>query len=235
MKNNFSNFIKIILIIVAIVLVIWLVFYLITKNDYSTNRPSATTPQTDENISLIENELVTIFSYINNAKESTNNACSTLGRDVGYSVTTNDNFFDYYAPIIMDCLYEKNYPETIYDTQSNYKIISDTEWHTYEDYFISLNELPSIKDIYTVDVLNNYTETELLNIDSYIDNNYKIAYQISTNSKTNSISYKINRIFKENDHYVAKITATENNLKYDADLIINIVDNHCQYDVLIFY
>ena len=124
MKNNFSNFIKIVLIIVAIVLVIWLVFYLITKNDYSTNNQSKITPQNDENISLIEEELVTIFSYINNTKKSTNMACNTLGTDVGYDINSNDNFFDFYAPIIMDCLYEKNYPLVFYNNELNYKVIN---------------------------------------------------------------------------------------------------------------
>ena len=57
MKNSFSNFIKIILIIISIVLVIWLVFFLITRNEYSQNHqtPSQTTP--DNNISIIEEEL----------------------------------------------------------------------------------------------------------------------------------------------------------------------------------
>lgn len=235
MKNNFSNFIKIVLIIVAIVLVIWLVFYLITKNDYSTNNQSKITPQNDENISLIEEELVTIFSYINNTKKSTNMACNTLGTDVGYDINSNDNFFDFYAPIIMDCLYEKNYPLVFYNNELNYKVINEEEWNTYKNYFINLSELTSIKDIYTVDILNTYNAEELEIIDYYIDNNYKILYPILNNAIKNNIKYTIDRIFKKDDSYTAKITANINGKKYHGDLKINIVDKHCQYESLIFY
>ena len=234
MKNNFSNFIKIILIIISIVLVIWLVFFLITRNDYSQNHqtPSQTTP--DNNISIIEEELTTIFSYINNTKDSNTLACTTLGTYLGYDITASDNFFDYYAPVIMDCLYEKNYPTIIYDANLSYKIISEDEWNTYDNYFISLKNLISIKDVYTIDILNSYSASEISNVEYYINNNYKIAYAIADN-QSNNITYKINRIFKEDDHYVAKLTATLNNREYSGDLIINIVDGHCQYEPLFFY
>ena len=235
MKNNFSNFVKIICIIIGIVLVVWLVFALITRNDYSSNHQSSPQVEEDEFISVVESELVTIFSYINNTKESENLACQTLGTNLEYSVTSNDNFFDYYGPLIMDCLYDKKYPVILYNTDLNYKIISEEEWNTYENYFVNLSELNSIKDIYTVDILNNYTEEDLNNIDYYIDANYKIAYPILNNPIKNNITYKVDRIFKKGNCYIAKIIANINDKTYHGDLKINIVDEHCKYEPLIFY
>ena len=86
MKNNFSNFIKIILIILGIVLLFGIVFYIITKNDTSNNHSNNSTIEPDKNIAVIEENLTTIFSYINNTKKSTNMACNSWGKDVGYDI-----------------------------------------------------------------------------------------------------------------------------------------------------
>ena len=74
-------------------------------------------------------------------------------------------------------------------------------------------------------------------LDDYvdIDNNYKILYPILNNTIKNNIKYTIDRIFKKDDSYNAKITANINGKKYHGDLKINIVDKHCQYESLIFY
>lgn len=92
MKNNFSNFIKIILIILGIVLLFGIVFYIITKNDTSNNHSNNSTIEPDKNIAVIEENLTTIFSYINNTKTSENIACTTLGNDLGYQINSNENF-----------------------------------------------------------------------------------------------------------------------------------------------
>ena len=235
MKNNFSNFVKIISIIIGIELIVWLAFILITRNDYSTNHQSSPQTNKDQFISVIEKELTTIFSYINNTKDSENISCQTLGTNLGYDINSNDNFFDYYAPVIMDCLYEKNYPLVFYNNELSYKVIKEEEWSIYENYFINLSELNSIKDIYTVDILNTFNTEELKIIDYYINNNYKILYPILNNTIKNNITYKVDRIFKKGDYYIAKIIANINDKTYHGDLKINIVDEHCQYEPLIFY
>lgn len=235
MKNSFSNIVKIIAILICIVLIVWLIGYLITQNDYSANHQNNTKVEEDSNISMIAEELVTIFSYVNNTKESSNLACSTLGNDIGYSIASSSNFFDYYAPIILDCLYTKDYPTLLYNNSLSYKVIEDSEWSSYKDYFLNLSELTSLKEVYTFDIMSTYSEEEQSNIDYYLNANYKIAYPIFSNSAKNKITYNIERIFRESDKYVAKITATINNVKYIGNLKINVVDGHCQYETLIFY
>lgn len=235
MKNNFSNFVKIIAIIIGIVLVIWLVFFLITKNDYSLNHITSTPVEEDSNIPIIVEELTTIFSYINNTKESENIACLTLGDNLGYDITSNTNFFDYYAPVIMDCLYEKNYPIIIYNDELSYKIVTEEEWKNYAYYFMDLSEVNSLKDIYTVDILNTYSTEDINSLEYYIDGNYKIAYPISSHPKENEITYSINRIFKNKNNYVVEISAIIDDIEYKGNLKINVVDGHCQYESLFFY
>lgn len=235
MKNNFSNFIKIILIILGIVLLFGIVFYIITKNDTSNNHSNNSTIEPDKNIAVIEENLTTIFSYINNTKTSENIACTTLGNDLGYQINSNENFFNYYAPVIMDCVYNRNYPTLTYDTETSYKIISETEFNTYENYFTNIQEFTSIKDVYTANVLSNLTEEEISIIENYIDGDYKIAYPIANSAEKNNISYDIKRIFKESDYYLAIIVATYNNVEYTGKLKISVINNYPLYSELIFY
>ncbi len=235
MKNNFSNFIKIILIILGIVLLFGIVFYIITKNDTSNNHSNNSTIEPDKNIAVIEENLTTIFSYINNTKTSENIACTTLGNDLGYQINSNENFFNYYAPVIMDCVYNRNYPTLTYDAETSYKIISETEFNTYENYFTNIQEFTSIKDVYTANVLSNLTEEEISIIENYIDGDYKIAYPISNVAEKNNISYDIKRIFKESDYYLAIIVATYNNVEYTGKLKISVINNYPLYSELIFY
>lgn len=235
MKNNFSNFIKIILIILGIVLLFGIVFYIITKNDTSNNHSNNSTIEPDKNIAVIEENLTTIFSYINNTKTSENIACTTLGNDLGYQINSNENFFNYYAPVIMDCVYNRNYPTLTYDTETSYKIISETEFNTYENYFTNIQEFTSIKDVYTANVLSNLTEEEISIIENYIDGDYKIAYPIANVAEKNNISYDIKRIFKESDYYLAIIVATYNNVEYTGKLKISVINNYPLYSELIFY
>ena len=235
MKNNFSNFIKIILIILGIVLLFGIVFYIITKNDTSNNHSNNSTIEPDKNIAVIEENLTTIFSYINNTKTSENIACTTLGNDLGYQINSNENFFNYYAPVIMDCVYNRNYPTLTYDAETSYKIISETEFNTYENYFTNIQEFTSIKDVYTANVLSNLTEEEISIIENYIDGDYKIAYPISNVAEKNNISYDIKRIFKESDYYLAIIVATYNNVEYTGKLKISVINNYLLYSELISY
>ena len=235
MKNNFSNFIKIILIILGIVLLFGIVFYIITKNDTSNNHSNNSTIEPDKNIAVIEENLTTIFSYINNTKTSENIACTTLGNDLGYQINSNENFFNYYAPVIMDCVYNRNYPTLTYDAETSYKIISETEFNTYENYFTNIQEFTSIKDVYTANVLSNLTEEEISIIENYIDGDYKIAYPIANSAEKNNISYDIKRIFKESDYYLAIIVATYNNVEYTGKLKISVINNYPLYSELIFY
>ena len=235
MKNNFSNFIKIILIILGIVLLFGIVFYIITKNDTSNNHSNNSTIEPDKNIAVIEENLTTIFSYINNTKTSENIACTTLGNDLGYQINSNENFFNYYAPVIMDCVYNRNYPTLTYDAETSYKIISETEFNNYENYFTNIQEFTSIKDVYTANVLSNLTEEEISIIENYIDGDYKIAYPISNVAEKNNISYDIKRIFKESDYYLAIIVATYNNVEYTGKLKISVINNYPLYSELIFY
>lgn len=235
MKNNFSNFIKIIFIIILIALSFWGMFYLITKNDNLSNNSQPSSSKPDENIYLLDEELTTIFSYINNVKLSDNPACIALGNDLGYQINNNENFFNYYAAAIMDCLHEKNYPVLTYNDEISYKIISATEFNTYENYFKDLDDLSSIKDVYTADVLININEEEINSIQNYINSNYKIAYPILKNNVKNKISYNIRRIFKEGDYYIAIIDAIYNDVEYTGKLKIEIVNNYPQYSELIFY
>lgn len=235
MKNNFSNFIKIILIILGIVLLFGIVFYIITKNDTSNNHSNNSTIEPDKNIAVIEENLTTIFSYINNTKTSENIACTTLGNDLGYQINSNENFFNYYAPVIMDCVYNRNYPTLTYDAETSYKIISETEFNTYENYFTNIQEFTSIKDVYTANVLSNLTEEEISIIENYIDGDYKIAYPIANAAEKNNISYDIKRIFKESDYYLAIIVATYNNVEYTGKLKISVINNYPLYSELIFY
>lgn len=61
----------------------------------------------------------------------------------------------------MDCVYNRNYPTLTYDAETSYKIISETEFNTYENYFTNIQEFTSIKDVYTANVLSNLTEEEI--------------------------------------------------------------------------
>ena len=131
--------------------------------------------------------------------------------------------------------HEKNYPVLTYNDEISYKIISATEFNTYENYFKDLDDLSSIKDVYTADVLININEEEINSIQNYINSNYKIAYPILKNNVKNKISYNIRRIFKEGDHYIAIIDAIFNDVEYTGKLKIEIVNNYPQYSELIFY
>ena len=233
MKNNFSNFVKIIVIIIVLVLIIWLVFYIITKNEpaVSTNNSNS---RPDENIDIIASELTTIFDYINAESNSSNRACQYLNNDLGYDITSGTNFFDVYAPAIMDCLYEKNYPTIYFDSETDYKIISTTEENSYESYFHDLKILPSVNEIYTPKILANYSPSILNTINNYNNEFYKIAYIVNDNNK-NDITYEISRIYKSNDKYLAKIIAKTTTNEYTGLLEVEINNNHIIYSPLIFY
>ncbi|HIS12739.1 MAG TPA: hypothetical protein IAB40_06510, partial [Candidatus Onthocola stercoravium] len=103
------------------------------------------------------------------------------------------------------------------------------------NYFKDLDDLSSIKDVYTADVLININEEEINSIQNYINSNYKIAYPILKNNVKNKISYNIRRIFKEGDYYIAIIDAIFNDVEYTGKLKIEIVNNYPQYSELIFY
>lgn len=210
-------------------------FYIITRNDPLSRNISTTEVEPDENISLIETELTTIFAYINNTLETENIACSTLGNDLGYDPKDNNNFFDYYAPIIIDCLYEKEYPTILYDENTNYKIVSETELTSYENYFQDLMEFTPIQKVYTNDILNNFSTNDLNLIRNYISNEYRIAYAINNHSAKNNVFYEVKRIFKEDDHYIALISAIKDNIEYLGNLKIEVINNHCRFSTLTFY
>ena len=235
MKNNFSNFIKIISIIIGIVLLFSLAFYIITRSDVPSNNITHGTNLVDENISLIEEELTTIFAYINNARVANDTSCLALGNDLGYNISNYENFFTYYAPVIMDCIYEKGYPTLQSNANISYKIISLEEYNIYTDYFSIAPELSLVADVYTPDIFTTISETDATIIQNYIDNNYLIAYSIPTLVSKNNINYEIKRIFKEDDHYKAVIIASYNNEEYKGILNMRVIDNHIQYSELIFY
>lgn len=234
MKNNFSNFIKIILIILGIVAIFCLVFYIITKSEISTDHSNNEYIAPDENIAIIEDNLINIFSYINNTKITDSIACRTLGNDLGYKINSNENFFNFYAPVIMDCIYEKNYPSIVYNDHIIYKIISPLEFASYENYFVNIKEPTSIKDAYNANVLANIPEEEIDIIENYINEDYKIAYSLLNTPKKNEITYDIKRIFKEGNHYLAIIIAKYNNVEYTGKLKISIINDNLQYSDLVF-
>ena len=93
MKNTFNNMIKILVILIIITLIMWIIFYLLTKKDNIINKNKNNT-NSDANINIISEELTTIFSYINNKKESDIDACNYLGKNVGYEITSNEDFFN---------------------------------------------------------------------------------------------------------------------------------------------
>ena len=92
MKNNFSNFIKIIFIIIGVSLIIGLVFFIITKNDYTASSNNKVSSSNDNNINLIADNLTQIFSYINNTSSTDNYACQILHQDIGFNIDENENF-----------------------------------------------------------------------------------------------------------------------------------------------
>ncbi len=234
MKNNFSNFIKIIFIIIGVSLIIGLVFFIITKNDYTASSNNKVSSSNDNNINLIADNLTQIFSYINNPSSTDNYACQILHQDIGFNIDENENFFAYYAPIIMDCIYQKNYPLLPLSSSKSYKIISKTELDTYANYFTSLKEFTPIKEIYTDEYISSLSLEDSLIYQNYLNDSYYIAYSVDENAPTNKISYSLERIIPENDYYIAYITATSTNV-YSAELKITIENNHCRYGELIFY
>lgn len=235
MKNNFSNFIKIICIIIVIVLLIWVVFYIVTKNDNQSSSTNNRPIEPDENISVIEKELTTIFSYINGVRNSTSTACTTLKKDLGFNIQSSDNFFDYYAPVIIECLYDKNYPTIYYTDKSEYKIINENEINEYNNYFNNLNELNKISTIYSPEYLNTISEEIRQEISNYINGTYYLAYMVSSTAPNSSVVYKLERIFKEQDYYNAVILAQFNNQEYIGNLQIEMIDGHPKYSTLHFY
>ena len=201
MKNTFNNMIKILVILIIITLIMWIIFYLLTKKDNIINKNKNNT-NSDANINIISEELTTIFSYINNKKESDIEACNYLGKDIGYEITSNEDFFKYYGPIIMDCINNQNYVKIKFEDNKNYKIATNTEIEFYKEYF------PKSK---------------------YIDNNYYGMYIINEKAEENKINYEIKRIYKNNEYYEIIIKATNNKDIYTGNFKIKVENNHIQY------
>lgn len=228
MKTNFSNFIKIIMLIILIFLIMYLVFYIVTKNEatvYKNNNEITT----DTNIYLIEKELTTIFAYINEVKsDDTNSACSLLSKKNGYDINSGNNFFDYYGPIILDCLENKNYL-----SYNNYVLMNENEIEEYYQKFLEVEELTKINEIFDTYMIAG--ENNLLQ--EYINQNYQIGYEI-LNTVNNDINYSIKRIFKMDDNvYEVKILANDknNNISYNGNLKVLVDNEEIQYSELIFY
>lgn len=236
MKNNFTNFLKIICILGVIVLIIWIIYNVIVQNSPATNtNTSSKEPKEDTNISLISEELTTIFSYINGIKNSPTPACNFLSKDLGFDITISANFFDYYAPVIMDCLNNKNYPSVYYDNNSVYKIMSEDNYKEYAAYFESLKDFSKVSTIYNEEYINNLPNELKSNIKAYITNNYYLAYLFTDSNPDSTIDYTIKRIYKEKEIYKAIILASYQKHEYVGTLSISILDGHPQYSTLHFY
>lgn len=233
MKNNFSNFIKIISIIVFIGLFTYVVFLIITKNTPVNVNKNETNSQIDTNIKLISEELVTILSYLNHTKETNILACQVLGKDIGFIPKENQNFFDYYAPIIEDCINNKNYIMVRSNTKE-YKIITEEEINKIKEKYEITKNFISLKNYLTIDELSTYSEKEINELQNYVNNNYYLAYEIKL-SNENKTMYKLNRIFKDKESYKAVIEANYNNHTYKAILEIVVENDIIKYKELIFY
>lgn len=228
MKNTFNNMIKILVILIIITLIMWIIFYLLTKKDNIINKNKNNTIS-DANINIISEELTTIFSYINNKKESDIEACNYLGKNVGYEIASNEDFFNYYGPIILDCINNQNYVEIKYKDNENYKIASNTEIELYKKHFPKSSNFQLLKNIYTLEDMLNFNEEEMEQLDKYIDNNYHGMYIINKKASENNINYEIKRIYKSNEYYEVIIKATNNKEIYTGNFKIIIENNEIQY------
>lgn len=228
MKNTFNNMIKILVILIIITLIMWIIFYLLTKKDNIINKNKNNT-NSDANINIISEELTTIFSYINNKKESDIEACNYLGKDIGYEITSNEDFFKYYGPIIMDCINNQNYVKIKFEDNKNYKIATNTEIEFYKEYFPKSISFQLLKNIYTLEDMLNFNEEEMEELDKYIDNNYYGMYIINEKAEENKINYEIKRIYKNNEYYEIIIKATNNKDIYTGNFKIKVENNHIQY------
>lgn len=221
MKNNFSNFVKIVAIIILIFLIIYIIFYLITKNDLSTVYKKNYNTEIDENITLIEDELTTVFSYVNGSKISTtNNFCNMLNKENEFDISKNENFFDYYGVIILGCLENKEY--LIFN---NYVLFNENDEKELLEKFLNIKKLPKTSNIL-------YENSEF-NI-----NNFYLAYELLNENNINDINYSIKRIFKKDENvYEVIILARDNknNLNYYGNLAVHINNKKIQYNELIFY
>ncbi len=221
MKNNFSNFVKIISIIILIFLIIYIIFYLITKNDLGTVYKKNYNTEIDENITLIEDELTTVFSYVNGSKISTtNNFCNMLNKENEFDISKNENFFDYYGVIILGCLENKEY--LIFN---NYVFFNENDEKELLEKFLNIKKLPKTSNI--------FYENNEFNI-----NNFYLAYELLNENGINNINYSIKRIFKKDENvYEVIILARDNknNLNYYGNLEVHINNKKIQYNELIFY
>ena len=221
MKNNFSNFVKIISIIILIFLIIYIIFYLITKNDLGTVYKKNYNTEIDENITLIEDELTTVFSYVNGSKISTtNNFCNMLNKENEFDISKNENFFDYYGVIILGCLENKEY--LIFN---NYVFFNENDEKELLEKFLNIKKLPKTSNI--------FYENNEFNI-----NNFYLAYELLNENGINNNNYSIKRIFKKDENvYEVIILARDNknNLNYYGNLEVHINNKKIQYNELIFY
>lgn len=221
MKNNFSNFVKIVAIIILIFLIIYIIFYLITKNDLSTVYKKNYNTEIDENITLIEDELTTVFSYVNGSKISTtNNFCNMLNKENEFDISKNENFFDYYGVIILGCLENKEYLIFNY-----YVLFNENDEKELLEKFLNIKKLPK-----TSNVLYENSEFNI--------NNFYLAYELLNENNINDINYSIKRIFKKDENvYEVIILARDNknNLNYYGNLAVHINNKKIQYNELIFY
>lgn len=233
MKNNFSNFIKIICLIAFIGLFTYVVFLIITKNTPVNVNKNETNSQIDTNIKLISEELVTILSYLNHTKETNILACQVLGKDIGFSPKENQNFFDYYAPIIEDCINNKNYI-IVKSNTNQYKIITEEEIRIIKEKYEITKDFTSLKNYLTIDELSKYSRKDINELQIYVNDNYHLAYEIKLDNE-NKIIYTLDRIFKDNENYKAVIEANYNNYIYRGILEIVIENDTIKFSKLIFH
>ncbi len=235
MKNNFSNFIKIILIIISIVIIFSLLFYIITSKEVATSTQNDSRTSDDENVALIVTDLLTIFGFVNGTAFTEEESCQVLYNDLGYEIDSLENFFDYYSAVIMDCMYAKEYPTIYYDTNTSFKIITESEYNNYKFYFNDLNDYQPVTEIYDTEYLESLSEEEMLAIQDYIKDNYLIAYKIDETASKNEITYSLKRVIREADYYIAIIIANYDDKEYTGSLRVDVAKGNITYSKLVFY
>lgn len=230
MKTN-QRILFIVAFVILLLILICGIYFGINKpsNNPSTEKDD-TTKEEDKNISIIKEELNLIIDYLNGEKsDTTNNYCALLSTDIGYNITSSEDFFSYYAALIMGCIHNKEYSEVSFDYTSSSIIINDTQYKELVSYF----EQDFNLKVYDEEYLKVTNDDIISELNNYYNKGYKIFFEYG-GLGISETKYKLSRIINNKDSYEVTIIATFNNQEYTGTMNVKIVDNHCKYSKLIF-
>lgn len=189
----------------------------------------------DANEKLVKEEIDGLIEILND-KSDKNDTCSinllaTDYVDSYFLEHSNENFWDYFGPIVMNCGYKEEYKEIFDGEYTTYKLMDSSQYQKYQEYFNNNKKLELFEN-------SNYVQNKECNDcedgTKYFNQNYYLAYTHGDGFGATETSFKLENIEKDKDYYNVTIIASGYSGKYRGTFRTEVINKHLKYNRLTF-